>query len=422
MGSLVEEVRSELAEFICPQSDLLGHAFPIDNYRVIRNSGGENGVSHIEYESTPENFAESLLRGAAIMGVDRATELLVVWKRGQPVRFKKSTLVNGVVVAGRYVPGKGIEILALPLTTDELPRLPDRNCGIPADYLGTTLVSLQASASPALFCPRTDGKGKTAITLTKGKVEFDTVCDTLSLQTNSYVSWTFVWTEHAEAAPFCLQDWGIVGDDRLDHLQWKPWTMKETEREPGAVSIERREDVSVAMLDESKLLSMIGALLGSDTNLRIAVDRWKRCMRPSAGIVDNWIDLRVAMETLYLKDFSNSTSGEMKFRLALFGAWHLGTTVERRQHIRNALSKAYDHGSRAVHSGKAPSPHFSPRGYWTEVSGTNGVKHRSDGLKRPLSTLNRATHGDIQSMGEPLQLSFNAADGPSRLAAERKAR
>ena len=34
------------------------------------------------------------------------------------------------------------------------------------------------------------------------------------------------------------------------------------------------------------------------------------------------------------------------------------------------------------------SPDFSPRGYWTEVSGTNGVKHRSDGLKRPLSTLN----------------------------------
>ena len=98
MGSLVAEVRKELAEFICPQSGHLGHAFPIDQYRTIRNSGGENGVSHLEYESTPENFAKSLLQAAAIMGVDKTTELLAAWKQGGPVRLRKSTVVNGVVV------------------------------------------------------------------------------------------------------------------------------------------------------------------------------------------------------------------------------------------------------------------------------------------------------------------------------------
>ena len=94
IGSLVAEVRKELAEFICPQSGHLGHAFPIDQYRTIRNSGGENGVSHLEYESTPENFAKSLLRAAAIMGVDKTTELLAAWKQGGPVRFRKSTVVK----------------------------------------------------------------------------------------------------------------------------------------------------------------------------------------------------------------------------------------------------------------------------------------------------------------------------------------
>lgn len=76
----------------------------------------------------------------------------------------------------------------------------------PSDYLGRTLVSLQVSASPALFSPGKDDKGKTAITRTKGRVGIDTLCDALSLQANSHVSWTFVWTEHYDAAPFCLWD------------------------------------------------------------------------------------------------------------------------------------------------------------------------------------------------------------------------
>ena len=273
MGSLVAEVRKELAEFICPQSDHLGHAFPIDQYRAIRNSGGENGVSHLEYESTPADFTKSLLQAATIMGVDKTTKLLTAWKQGEPVLFRKSTVVNGVVVNGRYVPRQDIEIATLPLTTDELPRLPDRDRMVPSDYLGRTIVSLQASSSPALFCPRQDDKGKTATTRTKGKVGFDTLCDALSLKANSYVSWTFVWTEYGDAAPFCLQDWQIVGDGRFEHFMWGSRTWQETGRKPGAVSIERGEYVSITTLDESELLSMIEALQSSDRKLRIAVDR-----------------------------------------------------------------------------------------------------------------------------------------------------
>ena len=36
-----------------------------------------------------------------------------------------------------------------------------------------------------------------------------------------------------------------------------------------------------------------------------------------------YIDLRIALESLYLRDFANEHSQEMRFRLALFGAWHL---------------------------------------------------------------------------------------------------
>ena len=39
-------------------------------------------------------------------------------------------------------------------------------------------------------------------------------------------------------------------------------------------------------------------------------------------------------------------------RLSLFGAWHLGSTLDERRKIRKALRDAYDTASRAVHSGE----------------------------------------------------------------------
>ena len=64
---------------------------------------------------------------------------------------------------------------------------------------------------------------------------------------------------------------------------------------------------------------------------------------------DSFIDLRIALEALYLKDFTNEYSQEMRFRLALFGAWHLGDDLEKRQTIRKTLRDAYDRASGVVH-------------------------------------------------------------------------
>ena len=41
----------------------------------------------------------------------------------------------------------------------------------------------------------------------------------------------------------------------------------------------------------------------------------------------------------------------MRFRLALFGAWHLGGDLEERQIIRKTLRDAYDRASGVVHGG-----------------------------------------------------------------------
>ena len=355
MRSVEAEVRNEFAEFICPQSDRLGHLFPIEQNGLIRASGGENGVFHLEFESTPENFAKSLLQAAAIIGVEKVTELLAAWKAGTPTQFKKMTVLNGVVLDAQYAPRQDIEIVALPLTTDELTRLPDRERIVPYDYLGRTLVSLRASACPVLFRPQQNGGSGTATTCTQGDIGIDDLCDVLSLQANSHVAWTFIWTEHDDAASFCLHDSTISGNGQFDHLMWRSHVWLEKGRKPGAVSIERGEYVSVTTLDEAKLIAMIEAIQNSDDKLRIAINRWKQSLRPNISLADQLIELRIAMEALYLKDFTNERSQEMRFRLALFGAWHLGETFASRKSIRKTLRDAYDHASGAVHAGEAPA-------------------------------------------------------------------
>ena len=47
-------------------------------------------------------------------------------------------------------------------------------------------------------------------------------------------------------------------------------------------------------------------------------------------------------------------SQEMRFRLALFGAWHLADSPDERRSIRKTLRDAYDTASKAVHLGEIP--------------------------------------------------------------------
>lgn len=64
------------------------------------------------------------------------------------------------------------------------------------------------------------------------------------------------------------------------------------------------------------------------------------------------MDPRIALETMYLKDFLDErTSQEMRFRVTLFGARHLGHDFRDRQSIRKMLRDSYDRVSAAVHTG-----------------------------------------------------------------------
>ena len=194
---------------------LLGHAFPIDG-----PSGGavhrtrRDGLSEFEFKSKVQDFASSLVQAAAMIGVERTIQLLADWQAGDPIRFRTSTFVNGLILDSPLAPREDIEIVPLPLTTTELPRLPNRDHPSGRDYLGLTVLSLAMTASPALFRPKPDGT-EAVRSYTQKDINIEVVCDALSLQANRHLSQSFLRTEYDDAAPFSLKDLVHMGSRSL---------------------------------------------------------------------------------------------------------------------------------------------------------------------------------------------------------------
>ena len=82
-----------------------------------------------------------------------------------------------------------------------------------------------------------------------------------------------------------------------------------------------------------------------DRRFRTAIRRWIRSIRPDLEETDQFIDLRIALEALYL----GSDTGGQTFRLALTGAWHLGNDVSERKKIQEILKRFYRAASNVVH-------------------------------------------------------------------------
>ena len=80
--------------------------------------------------------------------------------------------------------------------------------------------------------------------------------------------------------------------------------------------------------------------------LDIPLSRWIES-HTNRSLVDKFIDMGVALESLYLQ---GSTS-ELRFRLALHVAWHLEDDPRERLRLMKGIREVYDLRSRAAHSG-----------------------------------------------------------------------
>ena len=152
------QLRLYLKDYIDPNTDRIGHAFPaVGMDGTMYSASQRNGFYSVAAASSLGDFARGLVRGAALVGTNRALEFLSAWADGQPVRYRTSAILNGLSVHESITPTEGVRIDPLPWTSSQLgPHLPKRKGVEATDFLGRTVVSIDTQASPPLFRPDSD--------------------------------------------------------------------------------------------------------------------------------------------------------------------------------------------------------------------------------------------------------------------------
>ena len=82
---------------------------------------------------------------------------------------------------------------------------------------------------------------------------------------------------------------------------------------------------SMATLREKPIQLTLKALMDPKSKfIRNAISRWAKSKDTDQNFADKFIDLRIALESLYPNRGNNA---DLSFRLALSGAWHLGKNL-----------------------------------------------------------------------------------------------
>ena len=344
-----------LEEYIDAEAGKIGHAFPVNGRGSYEShSSSADGVRTSAFISEVEDVTHALIRGAAVLGAKRVSDLVRDWLEGHPVEYSSSALINGLYIDEQLLPLDGVQINSLPCSTNILPGNLPRIGGLSqSDYIGRTVASLDTVAMPAFLHPSNVNGDNSVKAVSTSDLGFPQLFKALSLIENSNVEPAFFWSDYLELSTFRLSPqhhtWSFANSGLGRSLPIG--TSHKYDFDNGVDSVVLPEE-SIANIDIGKLrntLSTVKDLTSREINL--AIERWSRSKRSMSSLEDSFIDLRIALEALYLKDFANENSQEMRFRLALFGAWYVGESFEERKDIRKILRTAYDRASGVVHGG-----------------------------------------------------------------------
>ena len=348
---LTEKLRELLVQYMGLDTDYIRHTLPGFISPHGYTTFERNGLAKNVYITNISNFAKGLIRGAAILGPDRVAELLRDWIRGKPLRYRTSVLLVGVTVEQELDLGNGIHVTPLPKSSDALPVSLPRDHSINArDYLGRVLLSVDSIIDPAISLvqdTQDPGQGPHVLSGPENVSLFD-FYEALSLVSNSHVHPEQLWNDYGEAGKFSKSHNNIW---RIGNLFFSDKRSISFSPTTGVTSIaEYTRDIDtgeehVSLEELQKALEIHGVLNSHkkrNRRFKVAVSRWIKSTHPDLEVTDQFIELRIALEALYL----DGGYGEQTFRLAIRGAWHLGDNFSQRQQIQKELKKFYSVASK----------------------------------------------------------------------------
>ena len=117
---ILDALRELLGDYVDPESDTVGHAFPMGgDHGGASKYEGDGLYTHADVSSM-KRLADVLARGAIVAGCDRVAELLTAWVSGGPMSYRTCTVVP-MTLARPLSPAPGIDMVPLPRSTDQLP-------------------------------------------------------------------------------------------------------------------------------------------------------------------------------------------------------------------------------------------------------------------------------------------------------------
>ena len=343
---LADTIRDALSSYHDPKSDCIGHAFPIRGSGNGSSTAWPSGIYTHSHTSSIDRFSAAIITWAAVLGFNCVIDLLEGWARGEPLTYRTCAVV-GLTLNQSIEPANGIRITPLPRSTAELPQwLPKRNDIRPSAYLGHALLSVDTFVTPSLFLP----VSRYNLDAVKGKlprdIDFNLISEALSLVCDTCIETGISWNNYGNLDMLANDrtTWGSLQalSDPVGRYS------SSTSPSRGLTTINIPEH-AIQSPSEDEINCLLIALKDADTRTRRAVARWKKSMMRHASVTDGFIDLRIALESLFLPQIPNQ---QLKFRLATNGAWLVGTDGADRKQAWGTLCRAYDKASKAVHRGE----------------------------------------------------------------------
>ena len=331
-------LRALLKDYVDLDGGHVGHALvdSIDGNSCTYHPG--SGFSSEERVSKLEDVRDYLTVAATILGTGRVAARFDGWIRGEPLQYRAVALLVGVRLDEPVTLDSRSRIQRLSTRSGNLPEsLPGFGSEAPETYLGGVVLSVDCDAVPALFKPRKrrdgnwDFRNDVRHSWVLDGSSINEFCESLSLSYDHCVRSKETWRDYGEFREFS--------------------ELSSRGREPASVVEDKLPEASVTQreFEEAWKLHLQRKGRQGKDGLETAVSRWVSSKRPEASLQDRFIDLRIALEALYLDGSSRS---EMSFRIATYGAWHKGGEIEERCRNHEALRKAYNLSSSAVHAGR----------------------------------------------------------------------
>ena len=349
MDRLTAHLRMMLNRYVVEDIDYIGHSFDVMDGHPFKVTTTQDGAEQMRSTSTVSSFASSLVRAAAVLGPERAAQVLSEWSDGASLRFKVCIVLGGAHAVESFELNPGLRVYRLSLSSLSLPNsIPNIPMEVTKQILGRTVLEVDVFTSPALTVFPTEPDYPELQTCTVlAPARLDDLFVTLSLVCNQQVGMAWSWNDFGDARSFATginTGWAGPGMEipPLGGVEWQPWSDK--------VELYRFDPPPPNLLAPDLqracgLLSELSRRMAADERFDVAVNRWMAAVSHDVATSDRVIDLRIALEALYV----DSDQSELSFRLVTAAARHLRNNVVDRKAVRDTLRQFYSLASRIVH-------------------------------------------------------------------------